>query len=131
MSAVDAPWTIPAVEKTDDPAWYRMLDLCSDECHHPVHAFGHPERMRHLVEASLAEVALKNGWIEPRPVLVAIRAKRTSGRAHLAAEHTPSGFGRATRCGRALSAPEEVSWDQTAPEDRCTRCAAFVDEARA
>ena len=129
MSTGNAPWTIPAVEKTEDPTWYRMLDLCDEECHHPVHAFGHPERMRHLIEADLAEVAIKNGWIEPRAALVAIRSKRTSGRAHLAASWTSS-FGRATVCGRALSNPEEVAWDQTAPEDRCVSCTKAADDER-
>lgn len=58
------PWTIPAVEPTDDPAWYRTVRECDDGCHHPVHAFGHPERMRHLIEADLAQHALAQGWIE-------------------------------------------------------------------
>lgn len=39
-------------EPTDDPAWWRTVDPCGDDCHHPVHAFGHPERLRHLEPAS-------------------------------------------------------------------------------
>lgn len=53
---------------------------------------------------------------------VAIRTKRTAGRAHLAAAHS-SPFGRATACGRSLSTPEELPWERTAPQDRCARCA--------
>lgn len=28
---------------------WRMAEECGDGCQHPAHAFGHPERMRHLV----------------------------------------------------------------------------------
>lgn len=62
------PWTIPAVEPTDDPAWYQEVEPCGDDCHHPVHGLGRPERMRHLVDADTAQTALANGWIEgPTP----------------------------------------------------------------
>lgn len=57
-----APWTIPPVEPTDDPAWFRTVNECGADCHHPVHALGHPERLRHLIEADLAEIAIRNGW---------------------------------------------------------------------
>jgi hypothetical protein len=40
-------WWVP----TDDPAWYRMAEPCTDTCHHPVHAFN-PERRRHIEEAA-------------------------------------------------------------------------------
>lgn len=39
-------------EPTEDPAWWRTVEPCGDDCHHPVHAFGHPERIRHLEEAA-------------------------------------------------------------------------------
>lgn len=64
MTATAPDWTIPPVEPTDDPKWYRMVEECDDDCHHPVHAFGNPERLRHLIEANLAEFALERGWIE-------------------------------------------------------------------
>jgi hypothetical protein len=65
----DAQWTIPPVEPTDDPEWYRLVTPCDHDqpnhtCHHPVHAFGHPEGMRHLVDTHTAEFAIEQGWIE-------------------------------------------------------------------
>lgn len=60
----DPPWTIPAVVPTEDPDWYRTVDVCDDDCHHPVHAF-RPARRRHLVEAGLARFATARGWTEP------------------------------------------------------------------
>lgn len=38
------------VVPTDDPKWWRRTAPCEATCHHPVHAFGHPERLRHLVD---------------------------------------------------------------------------------
>lgn len=40
-------------EPTDDPDWWKAVNVCGDDCHHPVHAFGHPERLRHLEAASV------------------------------------------------------------------------------
>lgn len=44
----DGMW-IAACAPTDDPAYWRMIEACGDDCHHPVHAFGRSERMRHLI----------------------------------------------------------------------------------
>lgn len=41
-------------EPTDDPAWWRDVNVCGDWCHHPVHAW-HPERRHHLERASWVE----------------------------------------------------------------------------
>lgn len=38
-------------EPTEDPDWWRAVNLCDDRCHHPVHAW-HPERRHHLEEAA-------------------------------------------------------------------------------
>lgn len=55
-------WTIPRVEeKLDKEGYYRTLNDCDDNCHHPIHAF-HPERKKHLIEADLVEIAIKNNW---------------------------------------------------------------------
>lgn len=63
----EASWTIPSVEPTGDPAWYRMVEPCEEGCHHPVHTLlGKPERRRHLVEADLATTVIAWGWIDPR-----------------------------------------------------------------
>lgn len=40
---------IAACAPTDDPDYWQMIESCGDDCHHPVHAFGHPERIRHLI----------------------------------------------------------------------------------
>ena len=34
-------------EPTDDPGYWRTVEPCGGDCHHPVHAFGAPRR-RHL-----------------------------------------------------------------------------------
>ena len=31
---------------------YRTVEPCTETCHHPVHAFGHPERLQHTEEAA-------------------------------------------------------------------------------
>lgn len=36
----------------DDPTRYRTVVPCDDGCHHPVHAFGHPERLHHTEDAA-------------------------------------------------------------------------------
>lgn len=36
----------------DDSERYRTVEPCDDRCHHPVHAFGHPERLRHTEDAA-------------------------------------------------------------------------------
>lgn len=46
--------TIPACSPTDDPDYWQMDQPCDDNCHHPVHAFGHPERVRHLIDTGTA-----------------------------------------------------------------------------
>jgi len=33
---------------TEDPDWWRDENLCEESCHHPVHAFGRPQRLYHL-----------------------------------------------------------------------------------
>lgn len=48
--AIFVPITDDWWEPTEDPDWYRTVDLCGTTCHHPIHAF-HPERRRHLDEA--------------------------------------------------------------------------------
>lgn len=35
---------------TKYPEYWKMTALCDDGCHHPVHAFGNPERLSHLVD---------------------------------------------------------------------------------
>lgn len=40
---------IAACAPSDDPDYWQMIEECGHDCHHPVHAFGHPERMRHLI----------------------------------------------------------------------------------
>lgn len=40
--------TIDACAPTDDPDYWRDIEDCDDDCHHPVHAFN-PERRRHLI----------------------------------------------------------------------------------
>lgn len=48
---------VPANDRTyaptDDPKWWKDVEPCGSDCHHPVHAFGHPERLRHLETASV------------------------------------------------------------------------------
>ncbi|WIB65898.1 hypothetical protein [Curtobacterium sp. MCBD17_040] len=64
----DAPWTIARCSPTDDPTWWRMDEPCDYDkgeqrtCHHPVHAFGEPGPLRHLIDAESAELAAKLGW---------------------------------------------------------------------
>ena len=56
-------WTIPRVEPTDDPEWFRTVEPCEETCAHPVHAFGHPERLRHLIDSATVRTATKfNAW---------------------------------------------------------------------
>ena len=38
------------VVPTDDPKYWVMTNVCDDTCHHMVHAFNHPERLKHLIE---------------------------------------------------------------------------------
>ena len=57
---------------------------------------------------------------------MAIRSYRPTAPSHLWT-NTRLGPWYDTACGRTLSAPQIVPWEQTAPEDRCTRCAARVD----
>lgn len=59
----DPPFTIPPCQPTTDPGFWRMTDPCDDGCGHPIHAFGHPERRRHLIEADLAAACTERGWI--------------------------------------------------------------------
>lgn len=55
-------WTIPRVENEPyDEKFYKQLNDCDNDCHHPIHAF-HPERRKHLIEKDLVEVATKNNW---------------------------------------------------------------------
>lgn len=42
------PWV--DVLPTQDPEYWKRVNVCEDSCGHPVHAFGNPERLRHLVE---------------------------------------------------------------------------------
>ncbi len=64
----DAPWTIDRCSPTDDPDWWQMDDPCDYDkgadrtCHHPVHAFGEPGPLRHLIDAPTAHLASKFGW---------------------------------------------------------------------
>ena len=44
-----AGMTVPACAPTADPAYWQMIEECDEGCHHPVHAFGRPERLRHLI----------------------------------------------------------------------------------
>lgn len=54
--------------------------------------------------------------------LTAARTHRNAGRAHVwTGQRTGPWFD--TACGRGLSNPELVPWAQTAPQDRCKRCA--------
>lgn len=63
-------WTIRPCSPTDDPDWWREDKPCDYDkgaertCHHPVHAFGHAEPLRHLIDAKTAKFALLNGWFE-------------------------------------------------------------------
>lgn len=48
-------WWIP----TEDPGWWRMLTVCDETCHHPVHAFQSPRTARsHVIEAAEVELML-------------------------------------------------------------------------
>jgi hypothetical protein len=61
----DAPWTIARCSPTDEPDWWQMDDPCDYDtggCHHPVHAFGAPTPLRHLIDAPGARLAAKFGW---------------------------------------------------------------------
>lgn len=56
------PWTIPRVEDNpSEDSYYLMLNNCDNNCHHPIHAF-HPERRKHLIEADLVKIAVRNNW---------------------------------------------------------------------
>lgn len=44
-------------EPTEDPAWWRDVELCDQDCHHPVHAF-RPERRHHLEQAIVIDKAM-------------------------------------------------------------------------
>lgn len=61
--------------------------------------------------------------------LVALRARRTSGKAHLGLPMTGSTRHNDTLCGRRLSDAEALPWKNTAPEDRCARCARRLAES--
>lgn len=59
---LDAPKRayVPANDQTYEPydeTNWKAVEECDETCHHPVHAFGHPERLRHLesVEVIIAE----------------------------------------------------------------------------
>jgi hypothetical protein len=64
----DAPWTIARCSPTDDPDWWKMDSPCDYDkgadrtCHHPVHAFGEPGPLRHLIDAPTAHLAAQFGW---------------------------------------------------------------------
>lgn len=64
----DAPWTTDRSSPTDDPAYWRADEPCDYDlgvdrtCHHPVHAFGEPKPLRHLIDAASAMTAAKYGW---------------------------------------------------------------------
>jgi hypothetical protein len=45
--AIFVPLTDCWWEPTDDPKYYRRVEPCGEDCHHPVHAW-HQERRRHL-----------------------------------------------------------------------------------
>lgn len=49
--ALFVPMTDEWWEPTDDPKRWRTVKPCGEECHHPIHAFGHPERRRHTEDA--------------------------------------------------------------------------------
>lgn len=50
-STVYVPMTEVWWEPTDDPDWWRTVEPCDEDCHHPVHAF-HPERRHHIEDAA-------------------------------------------------------------------------------
>lgn len=66
--------TIPACTPTSDPAYWRMVEPCEDTCHHPVHAFGNPERLRHLIPTADAVVFEHEPLRDPANLLPAILA---------------------------------------------------------
>jgi len=66
-----------AMDQGDDWAW-RFEQLCTTACHHPVHAFAHPERLRHVEWFAPGTTALIPASANPTPA-PALAAKAARG----------------------------------------------------
>lgn len=53
----DHTWYVPIEGDLD---WWRSESPCADDCAHPMHAYGHPNNARHLIEASIIEEYILN-----------------------------------------------------------------------
>lgn len=68
-SRVYVPANDETYEPTDDPDFWQAVNVCGPDCHAPIHAFKHPERIRHFEKASVIRD-------EGRPVKPARRPRR-------------------------------------------------------